>query len=110
MAQFTIGQIEKLTGVKAHVLRYWEEVVPAIAPQKSNSGRRVYTQRHLDIILRMKYLIQKKGLSIENARNRIIAESARFSENAASLEQIHSIRKSLSELYLKLQETKINEK
>ena len=25
---YTIGQIEELTGVKSHVLRYWEEVVP----------------------------------------------------------------------------------
>ncbi|MCR5218542.1 MerR family transcriptional regulator [Treponema sp.] len=110
MSQFTIGQVEKLTGIKAHVLRYWEEVVPAIAPKKTVSGRRVYTQRHLDIILRMKYLIHKKGLSIEGARNRILQESARFSENASSLERIHLIRKELADLYLRLQETKINEK
>lgn len=110
MSQFTIGQIEKLTGIKAHVLRYWEEVVPAIAPQKAVTGRRVYSQRNLDIILRMKYLIYKKGFSIEKARNKILEESSKFMQNAASLEQIHLIRKELSDLFLRLQETKINEK
>lgn len=31
---YTIGEIEEITGVKAHILRYWEEVIPGFAPQK----------------------------------------------------------------------------
>ena len=54
---YTIGQIEDLTGVKAHVLRYWEEVVPGFTPRKDMSGRRLYSQREVDLILRLKYLI-----------------------------------------------------
>ena len=25
---YSIGEVEDLTGIKAHVLRYWEEVIP----------------------------------------------------------------------------------
>lgn len=34
MARYSIGEIEKLTGIKPHVLRYWEEVIPSLTPQK----------------------------------------------------------------------------
>ena len=60
MATFSIGEIEKLTGIKAHILRYWEEVVPSLTPQKDLGGRRTYSQRDVQIILRLKHLIQEK--------------------------------------------------
>ena len=75
MALFSIGEVEKITGVKAHILRYWEEVVPSITPQKDIGGRRTYSIREVQIIMRLKYLIQKKKFSIEGARNQIIAET-----------------------------------
>ena len=34
MASYSIGEMEELTGIKAHVLRYWEEVIPSLAPKK----------------------------------------------------------------------------
>ncbi len=97
---FTIGQIEKLTGVKAHVLRYWEEVVPSISPLKTEGGHRLYSQRHLEIIMRMKYLIQKKGFTIEGARNQIIAESDAYLKNRDALQTLQELKSDLSELYL----------
>ena len=41
MASYSIGEMEELTGIKAHVLRYWEEVIPSLAPKKDLGGRRV---------------------------------------------------------------------
>lgn len=52
MASYSIGEIEKFTGVKAHVLRYWEEVIPSIAPKKDLGGRRAYSQKNLQQIMR----------------------------------------------------------
>ena len=92
MAQYSIGQVEKISGIKAHVLRYWEEVVPSIAPLKNIAGHRVYTQRHLEIILRMKYLIYTKGFTIEGARNQILNESQYYAENSETLRQISILK------------------
>ena len=71
MAQYSIGQIEKISGVKSHVLRYWEEVIPSITPKKEMSGRRIYSQKDLEIILRLKYLIYTKKFTIEGAKTRL---------------------------------------
>ena len=69
MASYSIGEIEKFTGVKAHVLRYWEEVIPSIAPKKDLGGRRAYSQKNLQQIMRLKYLIQERRFTIEGARS-----------------------------------------
>ena len=75
MTEFSIGDVEELTGVKSHVLRYWEEVIPYITPKKT-SGRRVYSKRDVLLIFRLKYLIQEKKYTIEGARNRLIEEAS----------------------------------
>ncbi len=103
---YTIGQVEKLTGIKAHVLRYWEEVVPSISPLKTDGGHRLYSQRHVEIIMRMKYLIQTRGFTIEGARNQIISESESYGEKIDILKTIHDAKQELNELYLMLTEEK----
>jgi len=104
MATYLIGEVEEITGVKAHILRYWEEVIPGFAPKKDLSGRRVYSQRDIKTIMRLKYLIQERKFTIEGAREEIIAESDLYStasqETFSALETISQIRESLTDLYL----------
>jgi DNA-binding transcriptional MerR regulator len=97
---YTIGEIEELTGVKSHTLRYWETVIPGFSPQKDIGGRRIYTQRELEIVMRLKFLIQEKKFTIEGAREQIISEVDLIAENATLLKQIHDLRKDLTDLYM----------
>lgn len=101
---YSIGQVEELTGVKAHVLRYWEEVIPVFAPQKDMGGHRVYSQRELELIMRLKYLIQEKKFTIEGARNQLIHETDAVNDNAETIQQINALRKELTDLYFAIKE------
>src|SRR5574344_1657466 len=100
MAQYSIGDIEELTGIKAHILRYWEEIIPSFAPKKDLGGRRMYTQRDLDIIQRLKYLIYEKKFTIEGARDFLISDIDIASSNAELLQTIHELRSELTDLFL----------
>lgn len=97
---FSIGEVEELSGVKAHVLRYWEEVIPSFAPQKNIGGRRTYSRRELELIMRLKYLIQEKKYTIEGARDQLIADADAVNEAADSIKKIHELRTELTELYM----------
>ncbi|MBR4180122.1 MAG: MerR family transcriptional regulator [Treponema sp.] len=99
---YSIGEVEELTGIKAHVLRYWEEVVPGFSPQKDMGGRRTYTQREVEIIFRLKYLINEKKFTAEGAGQQILEESQALEENADLIRQIHEARSELADTYLKL--------
>lgn len=99
---YSIGQIEELTGVKAHVLRYWEEVVPGFTPQKDNAGRRVYSQREVDLIFRLKYLITEKKFTAEGAGQQILEEAQTVQDNADLIRQIRETKAILGEMFVKL--------
>ena len=109
MANFSIGEVEDLTGIKSHILRYWEEVIPSLAPKKDIGGRRSYSARDLQTIFRLKYLIQEKKFTIEGARNQLIAEM-NMSESVADLMQnINQIKGDLLNIYKLIQSRKTNE-
>ena len=74
MAEYSIGDVEKLTGVKAHVLRYWEEAVPFIRPRKDDQGRRFYSSVDVEMIRRIRYFITEEKYTLEGAGERLIAE------------------------------------
>ncbi len=99
---YTIGQVEEITGVKQHVLRYWEEVIPGFAPKKDLGGRRLYSQKDMEIVLRMKHLIYQKKFTIEGARDQIISESCAFEKSADLLGQLRAARRELTEAFFAL--------
>ncbi len=104
---YTIGEIEDLTGVKAHVLRYWEEVIPGFSPQKDLGGRRVYTHHDIQLIFRIKYLITEKKFTAEGAGRQILEESQTVQNNSALIQEIQEARKELLEIYIKLRKSKL---
>lgn len=103
---YTIGEIEEITGVKAHILRYWEEVIPGFAPQKDLGGRRSYNQRELELAMRLNYLIVKQKYTIEGARNRIISDADAVNNAAEAIKEIHDLRRELTDLYFSIKKTK----
>jgi DNA-binding transcriptional MerR regulator len=67
---FTIGEISQLTGLKPHVLRYWEQMVPMLEPTK-RSGRRYYQRQDLNVILELDRLINHEGHTLSGALTKI---------------------------------------
>jgi MerR family transcriptional regulator, light-induced transcriptional regulator len=56
MNQFTIKDIENLTGIKAHTWRIWEQRYNIAIPQRKDSNHRFYDNENLKQILRISYL------------------------------------------------------
>jgi DNA-binding transcriptional MerR regulator len=73
---FKIGEVCKLADLQPYVLRYWETEFPALAPNKSGGGQRLYTQREIDIILRIKQLLYAEGFTIAGAKKKLEVEMA----------------------------------
>lgn len=65
---FKIGEVAELTGVKPHVLRYWETEVSSIRPSKNRHQQRLYRQRDIELILRLKDLLYTQKYTIAGAR------------------------------------------
>jgi DNA-binding transcriptional MerR regulator len=98
MAEYTIGDVERITGVKAHALRYWEDAVPFLRPRRDDEGRRVYGERDLELIERLKYLVHEKKYTLEGAGERLVAELT-DARHASAREAVGQVRAELMGLY-----------
>src|SRR5947209_19999551 len=68
---FSIGEVCELTGLKAHVLRYWESQFRFLSPAKNRSGNRVYQRREVELIMLVKHLLYDEKYTIEGARQKV---------------------------------------
>lgn len=70
-AYYSIGEVSDLTGLKAHVLRYWEGQFRALQPRKNRAGNRVYRPADIELVLLLKHLLYEEKFTIDGARKRL---------------------------------------
>ncbi len=78
---FTIGEVSDLCGVKPHVLRYWEQEFPQLAPLKRRGNRRYYQRQDVMLIRQIRSLLYEHGFTIGGARRRLSGEEVRLDAN-----------------------------
>src|SRR5215813_10921989 len=103
---FSIREVSQLTLVKPYVIRYWETQFSALRPARRESGQRKFTQREVDVILRIKELLYDKRFTIAGARQWLKREVRRgnaqlkldlgeTSMASQTLDTLRSVRKDL---------------
>jgi|YelNatPaOPRAMG01_1025707.scaffolds.fasta_scaffold18313_4 DNA-binding transcriptional MerR regulator len=70
---FRIGEVSRLAGVPAYVLRYWETEFPGLSPKKSGTGQRLYRRKEVELVLEIKRLLYDHRFTIEGARRALEA-------------------------------------
>ena len=68
---FSIGEVCELTGLKPHVLRYWESQFKFLNPAKNRSGNRVYQRREVELVVLVKHLLYVEKYTIDGARQKV---------------------------------------
>jgi DNA-binding transcriptional MerR regulator len=77
---FTIGEVSELCGVKAHVLRYWEQEFTQLNPVKRSGNRRYYQHHEVLLIRHIRELLYEQGFTISGARNRLASHEPASNE------------------------------
>ena len=73
----TIGEVAELLNLKnsengklnTYILRFWEKEFKQIKPKLLNNRRRYYDQRTINLLIRIKYLLKDKGMTIQGVKN-----------------------------------------
>ena len=95
---FTIGEASGLCGVKAHVLRYWEQEFPQLKPVKRRGNRRYYQRKDVIIIRQIRALLYDEGFTIGGARQRLTGDESK-SDITKSQQIIKQLRVELEAIY-----------
>jgi len=102
---YSIGEVSKMTELKAYVLRYWETEFKQLKPPKNRAGNRTYRQSDIDLILYIKDLLYTKKFTIEGARHQLVTEKdGKNEEVAAPVESVQQAAPARKETLLKIKQ------
>ena len=93
---FAIGEVSELCGVKAHVLRYWEQEFPQLNPVKRRGNRRYYQRHDVLMIRQIRNLLYGQGYTISGARQKLLGADAK--------QDAHKSRQIIRQLRIELEE------
>ena len=99
---YSITEVAGMTGVRPHVLRYWETEFKALRPKKNRAGNRIYRAGDIKLIQMIKKLLYEDGFTIAGARRKLpqaksepVAKPAKRSKRDELLE---ALKKDLLEM------------
>ena len=69
---YSIGEVCDLTGLKPHVLRYWETQFEVLRPTKNRAGNRVFRSKEIEVIMLVKRLLYEQKYTIEGANKKLL--------------------------------------
>jgi DNA-binding transcriptional MerR regulator len=84
---YSISEVGKITGLEQYVLRYWETEFPELKPAKNRAGNRIYTNKDIKLIIKIKNLLRDEKYTIEGAKQ-VLKEYAPEVDNNEQLELI----------------------
>lgn len=94
--------MSEATGLKPHVLRYWETEFEALRPKKNRAGNRTYTARDIEIVERIQRLLREEKYTIEGARaalaRELAGDDAELASPPTAREQLQDLRAFLSDV------------
>jgi DNA-binding transcriptional MerR regulator len=68
---YTIGEVSRITGVRTHVLRYWESQGKILKPSRRRSRHRQYRPADIQLILEIKRLRDEEKLTLPAMRRQL---------------------------------------
>ena len=68
---YSMGDVCSLTGLRPHVLRYWETQFDVLHPVKNRAGNRVFRAGDIEKVLLVKNLLYEEKYTIEGARQKL---------------------------------------
>ena len=68
---YSISEVCRMTGLEAHVLRYWETEFSQMRPKKNRAGNRAYRSKEIQYIRYIRHLLHDEKYTIQGAKKKI---------------------------------------
>ncbi|MBO6794277.1 MAG: MerR family transcriptional regulator [Balneolaceae bacterium] len=70
-----MGEVSELTGLAPHVLRNWEKTYSQLKPKKNSAGNRAYKDEEVQLIFKIKDLLEEKKFTSEGVKKVLSGEN-----------------------------------
>ncbi|MCB9033816.1 MAG: MerR family transcriptional regulator [Chitinophagales bacterium] len=68
---YSISEVAKMLDVNTSLIRFWEKEFPSLKPRKTAKGNRLFTQKDIENLKLIYYLVKEKGFTLEGAKNKL---------------------------------------
>jgi DNA-binding transcriptional MerR regulator len=72
---FTIGEVAAQLHEAPSLIRFWEKEFRVLKPGKTEKGTRKYTQKDIELLKLIHYLVKQKGYTLQGAADHIQQQS-----------------------------------
>ena len=108
MATYSIRDLQKISGIKAHTIRIWEQRYKIIEPKRTPSNIRYYTDDDLKFLMNIAFL-NRKGIKISKIAKMSYTDIVSEVENLSSeVNEDHEILQPLAIAMIDLDEDRVN--
>lgn len=100
-------EVCNILDVKPHVLRFWETQFPQLNPKRKEGSNRRYTQKDIELLKKIQYLLYEKKFKIKGAKKALRnVEDISTKENVQIDMDSYESKRALKRLKNKLTELK----
>ena len=92
---YTIGEVADAFDVNTSLIRFWEKEFPAIKPKKNTKGNRRFSQKDIQLLEKIYFLVKERGFTLEGAKTYLKKDKA---SNKPKLEIISKLQNIKAEL------------
>ncbi|GEM_PF-2874977 len=79
---FRIGEVARALHVEPHVVRFWQQQFPTVRPERSRTGRFLYTRATVEQLAFIQRLLKEEGYTISGAKKALRERGLRDQKKA----------------------------
>ena len=95
---FKIGEVAKIFNVNISAIRFWEKEFDILKPKKNKKGNRLFTQKDMENLKIIHYLLKERGFTVEGAKKKLKENKNDTINNVEIVSYLKDIRSFLVQL------------
>lgn len=92
---YSIREVAAMFSLNESTLRFWETEFETIHPKKTTTGIRQYTQKDIEEVRMVNFLVREKGMTLAGARKKIKDDRRSVSAKVELLDRLNKIKDEL---------------
>ena len=93
---YSIGEVASKFNVNPSLIRFWEQEFKILKPKKNSRGNRKFTQKDIENVKKIYFLLKEKGYTIQGAKDYI--NNKRTSKKLDIISKLKLIKNKLIEI------------
>lgn len=91
---YSIGEVSRAFNVNSSLIRFWEKNFDIIKPKKNKKGNRLFTNKDIENLKTIFYLVKERGYTLEGAKQ-ALAEKSNWYEEISLINKLEWVKHEL---------------